>query len=192
MPLEEGVTRKKLHHRRVECEGFLRADGLWDIEGHMVDTRTYDCTYDEFHRDGLISAGEPVHDMLLRLTIDLDFKIHAVSAASEHTPFAICTRAAAEMQALVGLSIGSGWMKKVRQRIGSNKSCTHLIDLLGPLAATAYQTLHAALEEREALQPTREKPPILDTCLALASDGDVVRNRWPEFFVDKLQAEVKT
>ena len=192
MPLEEGATRKKLHHRRVECEGFLRDDGLWDIEGHIVDTRTYDCTYDEFHRDGLISAGEPVHDMLLRLTIDLDFKIHAVSAASEHTPFAICTRAAAEMQALVGLSIGSGWMKQVRQRIGSNKSCTHLIDLLGPLAATAYQTLHAALEEREALQPTREKPPILDTCLALASDGDVVRNRWPEFFVDKLQAEVKT
>ena len=192
MPLEESVARQKLHQRRVDCEGFLRDDGLWDIEGRMVDTRTYDCAYDEFHRDGLIQAGEPVHDMLLRLTIDLDFRIHAVSAVSEHTPFAICTRAATEMQALVGLSIGSGWMKQVRQRIGINKSCTHLIDLLGPLAATAYQTLHAALEEREAQRPSREKPPILDTCLALASDGEVVRNRWPEFYVDKLQAEVKT
>jgi hypothetical protein len=56
------------------------------------------------------------------------------------------------------------------------------MDLLGQLAATAYQTLHAALEERDAERPNREKPPILDTCLALSSSGPVVRNLWPEFY----------
>ena len=33
--------RKKIHNRTVHCEGFLREDGLWDIEGHLRDTKTY-------------------------------------------------------------------------------------------------------------------------------------------------------
>jgi hypothetical protein len=130
----------------------------------------------------MIKAGEPVHDMWLRLTIDLDFVIQDAHASPDHTPFGICTQAAVEMKALVGLRIGHGWMKQVRGRIGTDRSCTHLMDLLGPIAATAYQTLHMALEEREAKAPDRQKPVILDTCIALASDGDVVKKRWPEFY----------
>ncbi len=192
MGLPEPAAREKKHHRKIDCEGFLRADGLWDIDVHMVDTRTYDCTYDEFHRDGLIRAGEPVHDMWLRFTIDLDFLIHEVQAASDHTPFGICPRAAVSMRELAGLRIGPGWLKQARERVGTDKSCTHLMDLLGQLAATAYQTLHAAIEEREAMQPTREKPPILDTCVALSSSGEVVKNLWPEFYVAKPDGEANS
>ncbi|HKJ54101.1 MAG TPA: DUF2889 domain-containing protein [Gammaproteobacteria bacterium] len=183
------MNREKKHRRRIDCEGYLRGDGLWDIEVHMVDTRTYDCTYDELHRGGTIGAGEPVHDMWLRFTIDLDFLIHDVQAASVQTPFPICPRAARSMRDLIGLRIGGGWMKQVRERIDSNRSCTHLMDLLGQLAATAYQTLHAALEEREAERSSREKPPILDTCLALSSSGEVVRKLWPEFYQPNSERE---
>lgn len=192
MGLPESVSREKKHQSKIDCEGYLRSDGLWDIDVHMVDTRTYDCTYDEFHRDGVIRAGEPVHDMWLRFTIDLDFLIHDVHAASEQTPFSICPRAAGAMREIIGLRIGYGWMKQVRERIGTDKSCTHLMDLLGPLAATAYQTLHAALEERDARRKDREKPPILDTCIALSSSGDVVRNLWPEFYIPESGEESKT
>lgn len=192
MGLPESVSREKKHHRKIDCEGYLRSDGLWDIDVHMVDTRTYDCTYDEFHRDGVIRAGEPVHDMWLRFTIDLDFLIHDVHAASDQTPFSICPRAAGAMREIIGLRIGYGWIRQVRERIGTDKSCTHLMDLLGQLAATAYQTLHAALEERDAKSKDREKPPILDTCLALSSSGDVVRNLWPEFYTPEPGEEPKT
>jgi hypothetical protein len=182
MGLPEAAAREKKHHRKIDCEGFLRDDGLWDIDVHMVDTRTYDCGYDTLHRGGVIEAGEPVHDMWLRFTIDLDFLIHDVHAASEQTPFSICPRAAEAMHALIGLRIGYGWMRRVRERIGADISCTHLMDLLGQLAATSYQTLHAALEEREAKHESRTKPPIIDTCLALSSNGEVVKSRWPEFY----------
>ena len=40
-PLSGPVERKHLHTRRYEFQGFQRADGLWDIEGHMTDTKTY-------------------------------------------------------------------------------------------------------------------------------------------------------
>jgi hypothetical protein len=189
MGLPEATTRTRKHHRKVDCEGFLRADGLWDIDVHMVDTRTYDCAYDELHRGGVIRAGEPVHDMWLRFTIDLDFLIHDVRAASDQTPFSICPRAAESMRELIGLRIGGGWMKQVRARIGSDRSCTHLMDLLGQLSATAYQTLHASIEERESKRDAREKPPIIDTCIALSSSGEVVKNRWPEFYIPKADRE---
>jgi hypothetical protein len=120
--------------------------------------------------------------MWLRFTIDLDFLIHDVQAASDATPFDICPRAAGEMHKLIGLRIGGGWRQQVRERISSDHSCTHLMDLLGQLTATAYQTLHASLEERESKRPSRQKPPIIDTCLALSSNGEVVRKRWPEFY----------
>ena len=41
MPLPDPVPREPLHTRRVECRGYRRADGLWDIEGHLVDTKAY-------------------------------------------------------------------------------------------------------------------------------------------------------
>jgi hypothetical protein len=63
------------------------------------------------------------------------------------------------------------------------------MDLLGQLTATAYQTLHASIEEREAKRPSREKPPILDTCIALSSSGEVVRKRWPEFYQPETEGE---
>jgi len=182
MPLQHQLKRKKLHQRNISCEGFVREDGLWDIEAHLLDSRTYDCSYDQGHRDGLIKAGEFVHDMWVRITIDIDFVIHDADAASDLTPFGICSQAAAEMKALIGIKIGSGWMKQVRERISLRASCTHLIDLLAPISATAYQTLHAELEKRAEKLPARQKPVILDTCLALASDGDVVKKRWPKFY----------
>ena len=30
-----------IHHRRIDCRGYRRADGLWDIEGHLTDAKSY-------------------------------------------------------------------------------------------------------------------------------------------------------
>ncbi|MGK0269536.1 MAG: hypothetical protein ACI88H_000168 [Cocleimonas sp.] len=182
MPLPKSIEREKLHDRQIHCEGFKRVDGLWDIEAHLVDKRTFDCSYDEKHRDGIIKAGEPVHDMFLRITINIKFTIQEVHAVSDDTPFNVCPNAALAMQKLIGLRIGTGWIRQVRKRIGPNISCTHLMDLLPPIAATAYQTLYAELEDKAKQLPKRDKPAIIDTCLALAADGEVVLNRWPEFY----------
>ena len=42
MPLPPSVPRELLTRRTVTCEGYSRADGLMDIEGHLVDVRGYD------------------------------------------------------------------------------------------------------------------------------------------------------
>ncbi len=63
-------------------------------------------------------------------------------------------------------------------RLGGVKGCTHLVELaIGALATTAIQTI-GPLRRRV---PGR-RPGHLDTCHALATDGEVVRARYPEFY----------
>ena len=66
------VDRELVHDRTIVCRGWRRSDGNWDIEGHLVDTKTYGFP-NEFR--GQVQAGEPIHDMWLRLTIDADMTI---------------------------------------------------------------------------------------------------------------------
>ncbi len=179
MPLPPPAPRKKLHQRSISCEGFQREDGLWDIEARMTDTKTY--AYHNRDR-GQVKAGEPVHLMLLRLTLDLEMNIIEVHAGMEYAPFSMCPGARAVMKNLEGLQIKSGWLRQARERIGRRESCTHLFELLGPLSTTAYQTMHIALEKRADTRPNRKRPRIIDQCYSLASDSPVVRLEWPEFY----------
>ena len=174
------VDREHIHTRKVICDGYKRSDGLWDIEARLTDTKTYD--FPNKDRGGHIFAGDAIHHMCLRLTLDLDFVIHAIDVISVDTPFHICKSASDSMQSLVGLQIKTGWMREVRARIGNKAGCTHLVELLGPLATTAYQTMHEALIARDLQQAEPQQPKIINTCVALAADGPVVAREWPEFY----------
>ena len=65
------------------------------------------------------------------------------------------------------------------------------MDLLSPIATTAYQTMYAELEEKAKQKPNRDKPAIIDTCLALAADGEVVLKRWPQFHESESKSDIK-
>ena len=51
MPLPSPAPRRKVHTRRVTCEGFRREDGHLDIEGHITDVKTYEVP--NSFRDGI-------------------------------------------------------------------------------------------------------------------------------------------
>src|SRR5919109_5191059 len=70
MPLSNAVPRKLIHTRAIECKGYEREDGLWDIEAHLTDVKSVVHSRREGGRAR--QPGEPVHDMWLRVTIDLD------------------------------------------------------------------------------------------------------------------------
>ena len=48
--------RRLMHRRSVECTGFLRDDGLWEVEARLVDTKPF-VQRDQFRGD--IPPGEP-------------------------------------------------------------------------------------------------------------------------------------
>ena len=176
MPLSKPAPRRHSHTRKIDCTGYRREDGLWDIEGHLVDTKPHGYR----DRDGkAVAPDSPIHDMWIRLTIDSNRLIHEAEAKTDASPYSICCAVNSDFSLLKGITIGPGWMKLVTQRIGGALGCTHLVELLRPVATTAYQT---QFEERgDTIQPGRA-PAMLNTCYALSAKNDVVRVRWPEFY----------
>ena len=134
MPLSPLEDREPIHHRRVDCRGYRRADGLWDIEGHLTDVKSY--AFSNKFR-GEIQPGEPIHDMWLRLTLDDKLTVIKAEASTEAGPYAPCPAITPAFAKLEGLKIGPGWRRAVNNLLGGVQGCTHLVELLGPLATTA-------------------------------------------------------
>ena len=182
MPLSEPVSRNHQHQRVVTCNGYRREDGLWDIEGHIIDTKSYSFMNSE---RGKISVGDAIHEMRIRLTMDLDFNIKNAEAITENSPRKKCGDVTHHFKKLIGLTIAPGWTKKTRSLLGGLQGCTHLVELLGPLATTAFQSMNDERMEKAKLRPSSERPRIIDTCHILAADGPEVKKRWPDFYTGK-------
>jgi hypothetical protein len=194
MPLSPPVGRQHLHTRRVTCQGFFREDGLWDIEGRITDEKSYEHA-NEWR--GPLKPGDFVHDMSIRLTLNDRFTIVDVEAVTDKSPYRICGDVAPDFRKLIGLRVGGGFHREVRARLGGVHGCTHIVELLGPVATTAFQTMssgkareleraHRAKSDpapqEEAPSKPRRKPYVIDTCHAWAADGPVVKRWAPDFY----------
>ncbi len=178
MPLSvPEAGREEVYFRHIDYTGFRREGVLWDIEGHLKDLRTSD--FPCVDRGGFIRAGEPFHEMRLRLTVDDDLKIHGIEAVVENAPFKACPCAELIFQKVVGLEIRSGFIREVRSRIPVKAGCTHLFDLLIGTAAAAFQTVG---QVRYFKYHQGVKPDMIDTCLAWDSAGEAVRREWPMYY----------
>jgi len=169
-----------MHTRTVECRGYQRDDGLWDIEGHLIDTKPFAIPNED--RGGEIPSGEPLHEMWIRLTVDTDLVVHDVEVCTDHSPYSVCGGIVENFKALKGLTIKAGWTQKTRHLLGGTKGCTHLLELLGPVATTAFQTLYPARIKRDDAVERTRRPGLIDSCHAYASDGPIVLRRWPQFY----------
>ncbi len=81
MPLSAPVPRKASHIRRVTYQGYEREDGLWDMEAELHDSKAHDMP--SFRHQGVRLAGDPIHHMWLRVTIDRQLVVHAIEAAMD-------------------------------------------------------------------------------------------------------------
>lgn len=177
MPLPPSGPREPLHARSISMCGYRRADGLYDVEAHLIDTKTRAIAIDGARA---VAAGEPIHAMWVRLVIDKDLLVVDVAACTDAAPYPVCPQAARSLQSLKGLRIGAGWSAAIRERLGGHKGCTHLSELLKPLATVAIQTLMDVRLARPETVDIHGRPRKIDSCYAYASDGDVVQRRWPQ------------
>jgi hypothetical protein len=176
------ATRKHIHTRSVHFEGFERDDGMWDIESQIRDTKA-----DTWQAErGLLSPGDALHDMRIRVTIDTAFVIRAIESSMQSTPFSECQQAKDAMQSMVGVIMGPGWRRAIDSRLGSFRGCTHLRELLFNMATVAYQTAakqQGSLEDQAIYKLQLKQPPFhLGQCLAWELGRPVVQRHYPQFF----------
>jgi hypothetical protein len=175
---ENGERRRLMHRRSVECVGYLRNDGLWEVEARLVDTKPF------AQRE--LKAGDPVHDIALRLAVDDRMTIVEAETTMRATPYPTCVEVEPILQRLVGERIGKGWRELVRQKIGRLETCTHLSELLGPAVTALFQTMSygktpdggGSMDHQRA---AGERPFFVGGCHSWRTDGPIVAEMFPQF-----------
>jgi hypothetical protein len=175
MPLSDPAERNLLHLRDIQLRGYQRKDGLFDIEAHLVDTKSYG-----FNNEGRgwIEPGEALHGMWIRMTITEDFEVLSCEASSDFTPYDVCP---------------------ANERVGGIHGCTHLREVIGQMGTVAFQTLYPVRRQRELEQAAarrasgevvdekKVRPALIGTCIAYAPDSPVVKQRWPWYEPEKAE-----
>jgi hypothetical protein len=173
------AARKPLHRRAIEIEAFQRDDGLFDLEARLTDAKTYPI---ELIR-GPLGAGEPIHDMTLRITIDAALTVVAVQACSDAVPVpGSCDAVNGAYGQMVGLNLLSGFRRAVKARLGGTRGCTHLTELTGVLPTAALQAIGHVVRHAGSDDPSLP-PFFIGQCHTYDRAGEVVRQHYPQWFV---------
>jgi hypothetical protein len=174
------APRARKHRRSVVFEGFRRDDGLWDIEGRLVDIKDLDIEVN----GGIRRRGEPIHDVSVRVTIDRAMNVVDVEASADYTPFTgVCDRIVPDYRKIIGLNLFKGFLKSVKTLFGDTRGCAHISELLMAVPTAAFQTFAGDVKPGEYEQ----KPPHLDRCHALSTDSEIVRLHYPRWYVKKTE-----
>ena len=182
-------TRRPVHTRTIRAEVFARDDGLWDVEAELVDTKARDFQL----ATGVRAAGEPIHHMRLKITIDTSLQVVEADATSVRVPYpGACESIAPDYRQLIGLNLMRNFRRDVRERLGGITGCTHITELTNVLPTAAVQAFAGEVfRTRDASQgdpapgpdtPLETKPFQLDRCHALRSDGPAVARFYPRWF----------
>lgn len=182
------MQREELHHRQIDLRFYKRRDGLYDVVGRLVDTKSHAFRRQLAQTD--TPPHTPLHDIVVQLVIDEDMRVHDASASMGATPFEVCPQAVHALGLLRGLSLRKGWNRQVRELLGGAASCTHIVELLGPMATTAFQGLAPLrLAEINRLDNESHRAAKVDSCHAYAGDGEIVARLWPHLHRNPLPAD---
>lgn len=176
-------NRRHVHTRSIRVEVYARDDGLWDLEAILTDTKSRDFPL----ATGMRPAGEPVHDMLLRVTIDTKANVIDATAESRRVPYpGHCDSIGPDYRKLIGLNLLQDFRRHLQSRLGGVHGCTHLTELAKVLPTAAVQAFAGEVfKTRDAAHEGHLKdekmPWQLDRCHALRLEGPAVAKFYPRW-----------
>lgn len=175
--MTDDIERTELHHRQIDIRFFRRSDGMYEVEGRLLDRKAH--AFRRALQDFDTPAGAPLHDITVRLVVDENSLVHDAGASYSAAPFALCHQAAQTLAPLKGLRVGAGWNKRVRELLGGAASCTHIVELLGPMASTIHQGFAPQRMARMSETGNEEHKSKVDSCYSYGRDREVVARLWP-------------
>lgn len=180
MALPTAAPSRQLKHRRcIDVQIYSRGDGLWEVEAELSDIKTRDAPL----AGGVRPAGQPIHDMLLRLVVDERFNVLESGAQTRAMPYpGVCNDHGDAYGRLVGLNLLKGFRQEVRQRLGGVLGCTHITELSQVLPTAVVQAFAGEVIDTRGDNPQGERPFPIDRCHALRSDGPAVQTFYPRWY----------
>jgi hypothetical protein len=191
MSLSTPVSRRALRHTRaIAVQAYARDDGLWDLDARITDVKVNDTVLASGPRPG----GTALHDLSLRLTVDLQLNIVDVEAVSDAVPYpGFCDTIIPAYKQLIGLNLMKGFRHELKARLSGIAGCTHLTELAQILPTAAVQAFANDVWSTNGLasaaaSETQQKPFQLDKCHALRTDGGAVAQFYPRWAVKPVPA----
>ena len=171
MPLSPSNSPRILKHTRaITVSAYAREDGLWDLDAHITDIKTRDVQL----ASGVRAAGSPMHDLLLRVTINTELTVVDAFAVSDAVPYpGHCDTIGPDYKKLVGLNLMRGFRLGLKERLTGIDGCTHITELAQILPTAAIQAFAGdVLDTHDGASSAEQtvKPFQLDRCHALRSD----------------------
>lgn len=178
MTLPRSTASRRLKHRRqIDVQVFARDDGLWEVDALLTDIKTRDVPL----AGGMRPAGEPIHDMLLRLVVDTAFNIVEAGAETRAMPYpGRCNAYGKAYAGLAGVNLMQGFRRALRDRVGGTLGCTHLTELALVLPTAVVQAFAGDVLDTKG--SGSEQPFQIDRCHALRSDGPAVQEFYPRWY----------
>lgn len=172
-------SRELTHRRSIEVQVFSCGHGRWEVDAHLTDVRTRDAHM----ATGLLRAGAPIHDMLLRLVVDERFNIVEAGAQSAAVPYpGACDAFGDAYGRLAGLNLLKGFRQAVKERLGGVLGCTHLTELTQVLPTAVVQAFAGEVIDTRGDSDASAQPFQIDRCRALRADGVAVKTFYPRWY----------
>ena len=180
MALPTAARERQLKHRRsIDVKIYARGNGLWEVDAHITDVRTRETRM----ATGLLAAGEPIHDMLVRLVVDESFNVVEAGAQTFAMPYPGQCDAFSEVYGrLVGLNLMRGFRHAVKERLGGVLACTHITELTQVLPTAVVQAFAGDVIDTRGDAEDSRQPFQIDRCQALRSDGLAVKTYYPRWY----------
>ncbi|MES3012735.1 MAG: DUF2889 domain-containing protein [Pseudomonadota bacterium] len=180
MALPTAASDRQLKHRRsIEVQIYARGNGLWEVDARINDTRPLDTRM----VTGVLPAGEPIHDMLLRLVVDERFNVIEAGAQTAAMPYpGECDSYGDIYSRLVGLNLMQGFRHAVKERLGGILACTHITELTQVLPTAVVQGFAGEVLNTRGDSADSTRPFQIDRCHALRADGLAVKTYYPRWY----------
>jgi hypothetical protein len=180
MALPTAAPERQLKHRRsIDVQIYARGNGLWEVDAEILDVKTFDTKLAGSPR----LAGQPIHDMLLRVVVDEQFNIVEAGSQTRAMPYpGQCDDHGDVYQRLVGLNLLKGFRRDVNARLGGVVGCTHLTELTQVLPTAVVQAFAGVVLDTREHSDSEHEPFQIDRCHALRSAGPVVRTFYPRWY----------
>jgi hypothetical protein len=166
------ILGKPIHERRIEMRTYQLENDRLVVEGWLRDER-FEAGY---HLDGRPRPPGMVHWIVVRMLVGgWPLSILDVEAEMLEVPRELCQTTLEGLKQVIGLSIASGYSKKVAKRLGGAEGCAHLAHLVAAMGPAA---LHGYWTQRSSRKPTgprsMDELPI-NSCKLWKPDGPLVQ-----------------
>ena len=127
-----------------------------------------------------------VQDMGIDVTCTMDtLTIVGVDARMERHPHGTCPLVLQDMDFLVGMTIGPGFLRELRSHMGGTRHCNHLYTVAQAVGQVAALTFAARLVHADPslgriapvehfAEVVHQAPAVINSCRIWREDGDVV------------------